>query len=206
MVGIYKITSPSNKIYIGQSTNIEKRIIPYQRLYCKSQTKLYNSLKKYGWDNHKFEIIEECNESLLIERENYWKDYYKVLSTPSLCCRKDGKGGYLSQETKDLISKSSKGVSRNKNRKQTPQEKELRSKIKKGYQPTTSHIKNMRKGMLGKNIKSIKCIMKHHEAIDEVFNSIREAANYLKLNERSISNNLLGYSQSLKNGYKFIYV
>ena len=25
MIGIYKITSPSGRIYIGQSTNIEKR-------------------------------------------------------------------------------------------------------------------------------------------------------------------------------------
>jgi excinuclease UvrABC nuclease subunit len=25
MIGIYKITSPSNKVYVGQSTNIEKR-------------------------------------------------------------------------------------------------------------------------------------------------------------------------------------
>ena len=201
MVGIYKITSPSNKIYIGQSTNIEKRIIPYQRLYCKSQTKLYNSLKKYGWDNHKFEIIEECSESLLIERENYWKDYYKVLSTPSLCCRKDGKGGYLSQETKDLISKSSKGVSRNKNRKQTPQEKELRSKIKKGYQPSISHIENMRKGMLGKNIKSIKCL-----TTNETFDSIKSCAEKYKINPDSIGNILRGRAKQTREGYQFNYI
>ena len=48
-IGIYKIVSPSEKIYIGQSINIEKRWEKnYKTLKCKTQTKLYNSLKKYG--------------------------------------------------------------------------------------------------------------------------------------------------------------
>jgi len=47
MVGIYKITSPSGKIYIGQSINIEKTWkYRYKNLNaCKRQTILYNSLK-----------------------------------------------------------------------------------------------------------------------------------------------------------------
>jgi group I intron endonuclease len=73
MVGIYKIISPTNKIYIGQSTNIEQRWKWYNKLYCKNQTKLYYSLKKHGPQNHVFDIIEECDESKLIERETYWK-------------------------------------------------------------------------------------------------------------------------------------
>jgi len=43
MVGIYKIISPTNKIYIGQSTNIENRWIKYKCLDCKVQIKLYRS-------------------------------------------------------------------------------------------------------------------------------------------------------------------
>jgi len=72
MVGIYKIISPTNKIYIGQSTNIENRWIKYKCLDCKVQIKLYRSLIKHGYDNHTFEIIEECTEDLLNEREIYW--------------------------------------------------------------------------------------------------------------------------------------
>ena len=41
MVGIYKITNPSGKIYIGQSVNIDNRISSYKNLKCKNQTKLY---------------------------------------------------------------------------------------------------------------------------------------------------------------------
>ena len=106
MVGIYKIINPNGKIYIGQSINIEQRWNKdYKTLRCKTQPKLYNSLKKYGPENHKFEIIEECNIEQLLERETSWKIFYKVLEIPSLCCKTDGRFGNLSQETKDKISK-----------------------------------------------------------------------------------------------------
>lgn len=36
-IGIYKITSPSNKVYIGQSRNIDKRLLKYKRLICERQ-------------------------------------------------------------------------------------------------------------------------------------------------------------------------
>jgi group I intron endonuclease len=74
MIGIYRITSPTNKIYIGQSINIEKRWKYYN--YIMGQPKLCNSLLKYGIENHKFEIIEECTVEYLNERETYWKKYY----------------------------------------------------------------------------------------------------------------------------------
>jgi|LakMenEpi03Aug12_release.lakeMendotaPanAssembly.Ray.scaffolds.fasta_scaffold314102_2 group I intron endonuclease len=105
MIGIYKITNPNNEIYVGQSTNIENRWNKdYKTLRCKTQPKLYNSLKKYGPENHKFEIVEECVIEQLLMRETYYKNLYKVLEVPSLCCRTDGRFGHMSQETKDKIS------------------------------------------------------------------------------------------------------
>lgn len=74
---IYKIISPSNRIYIGQTNNLKKRIYQYRGAWCKKQTLLYNSLIKYGWKNHKFEIIEECNIDEINEKEIYWIDFYK---------------------------------------------------------------------------------------------------------------------------------
>ena len=56
--GIYKITSPSGKIYIGQSVNIKDRIKAYKCGHCKEQPFVCNSILKHGWENHKFEIIE----------------------------------------------------------------------------------------------------------------------------------------------------
>tara|TARA_B110001452_G_C15051819_1_gene367305 strand:+ start:91 stop:720 length:630 start_codon:yes stop_codon:yes gene_type:complete len=74
MVGIYKITSPSGKIYIGQSINIEKRKKTYKYFDTNCiGPKISNSIKKYGWENHTHEVLEECEKDKLYEKENYWK-------------------------------------------------------------------------------------------------------------------------------------
>jgi len=101
MIGIYKITNPNGKIYIGQSINIESRKHSYSKLRdCKNQTKLYNSLVKYGFSAHIFECIEQCTIEQLNERERYWQDYYNVLKE-GLNCKLTGsrdRSGKLSEE------------------------------------------------------------------------------------------------------------
>jgi group I intron endonuclease len=104
-IGIYKIISPSEKIYIGESINIEKRFKAYNSLCCKKQIKLYNSLLKYGVENHTFEIIEECLQEDLNCRERYWQDYYDVLNG-GLNCRLTECGvlkNIMSDETRQKI-------------------------------------------------------------------------------------------------------
>lgn len=85
MIGIYKITNPNGKNYIGQSINIEKRFNQYKKLTCKNQVILYRSLLKYGVENHIFEVIEECNIEILNERERYWQDFYNVIEKGLNC-------------------------------------------------------------------------------------------------------------------------
>lgn len=72
LCGIYKITSPSGGIYIGQSIDIKSRERSYKNIKLKSQFILYNSIKKYGWENHKLDVIHEC----LREELNQWEIYY----------------------------------------------------------------------------------------------------------------------------------
>lgn len=103
MIGIYKITSPTGKIYIGQSTNIENRKYYYSSVKCDKQHKLYNSLQKHGWEQHKFEIIEECSLDQLNEREIYWGLYYDVLGENGLNLRLGDANGLCSEETKKKI-------------------------------------------------------------------------------------------------------
>ena len=84
---IYKIISPSNKIYIGQTKNFRKRKSDYKKLRCKSQIKLYNSIQKYGWNHHIFEIIEEGLETIELtnEREKYWITFYDSFNNGLNC-------------------------------------------------------------------------------------------------------------------------
>lgn len=79
--GIYKITSPSERVYIGQAVNIKRRWNNYNVLEQSiKQPKLHNSFKKHGIENHIFEIIEECDFEQLNIRERYWQDFYDVLN------------------------------------------------------------------------------------------------------------------------------
>lgn len=110
MIGIYKITNPKDKVYIGQSKNIERRWVEYNKLRrCKNQVKLYNSLQKHGPKNHTFEIIEECSIEQLNEREIYWGEHYGVLGENGLNLKIGDGRGKCSEETKQKISKSNKG-------------------------------------------------------------------------------------------------
>lgn len=109
MIGIYKITSPTKKIYIGQSINIEQRFYMYKRNHCKKQVRLYNSLKKHGSEKHNFEIIIECEISELNDKERYYQDLYSVTSDKGLNCsltKSSDRSGKLSIETINKRNKS----------------------------------------------------------------------------------------------------
>jgi group I intron endonuclease len=114
MIGIYKIINPNGKVYIGQSVRLQYRKNQYKNLNVPQQPKIYNSIKKYSWENHIFEVIEECSIEQLNERETYWKQYYldQVKGDWNLllfCGMYDNGSGPLSEETKQKISDALKG-------------------------------------------------------------------------------------------------
>jgi group I intron endonuclease len=112
MVGIYKITNPKGRIYIGQSINLDSRRSDYKSERCKGQIKLHRSLKKYGFVLHIFEVIEECEVGLLNDRERYWQDFYQVLGEDGLNLKlttTSNKSGAHSEETKLKISNTLRG-------------------------------------------------------------------------------------------------
>lgn len=135
--GVYKITSPSGKIYIGQSKNIHSRWRVYKKpieKLQKKQLKLYNSLKKHGWERHVFEIIETCELERLDLVEIYYIDFYKTYNTShglnQTIGGKSARGYIWSDEARKNGSKSSLEVWE-KRRKDgnTKQSKEHRAKI-----------------------------------------------------------------------------
>ena len=147
-VGIYKITSPSGKVYIGQSVNLIRRKHRYSLLQCKKQIRLYNSIKKYGWKDHIFEILEECKISELNKRERYWQDFYDVLGPNGLNCvltNTESKSGKMSKETVKRLSESLKG------RTLSDETKEKISNTKSGIKMSKEFKEKRRKGSLGKN-------------------------------------------------------
>ena len=111
MKGIYKITSPSGRVYIGQSINIERRFRYYKGVACKEQIKIYNSLLKYGVDAHIFEVLELCDTEELNNRERHYQDLYDSVANGLnlLYVKSEHFNGGHSEESKKKISDSLKG-------------------------------------------------------------------------------------------------
>lgn len=111
--GIYSITSPTGRTYIGKSMDILKRWQEYYKLTnsIRQQTKIYNSLKKYSPSCHNFEILEKCDISEIDDREIY---YIHKLNTVNdgLNCRVNGKNKQTSSMTRRKISNKKIGGKR----------------------------------------------------------------------------------------------
>lgn len=122
-VGIYKITSPSGRVYIGQSINIKKRFSRYKAYKVKSQKAIYNSLVKYGVENHKFDIIHELpvdvTQEVLDNYEILYMKMYKDCGVKLLNIKSGGKNGAIppcgrkmTDNHKKILSDSMKGNNR----------------------------------------------------------------------------------------------
>lgn len=151
--GIYKITSPSKKIYIGQSINIEKRTKYYKSLNCKQQHRIYNSIKKHGWHKHKFEIIHICMPDELDELEVYYIDLYQTLNSKyGLNLREGGGiGAKMSDESRLKLSLALKGrPSPNKGVAMSEEQKKKISESNKGKKLSLETRKKLSLANIGK--------------------------------------------------------
>ena len=107
MQGIYKITSPTEKVYIGQSVNIPARF--RQHKSSSRNEFLKNSFNKHGYDNHKFEILHilpiDAGQDVLNEYEILYIDFYRSANIKLFNLRKGGDhGGRMSQELIDRLT------------------------------------------------------------------------------------------------------
>jgi len=144
MIGIYKITSPTGSIYIGQSKKIESRISHYRGALCRSQFRIYNSINKHGWGSHVFEVIEECEESILNEREIFYIKLFDTFNTEHGMNLRPGGGNHkLSEDSKRRISIGNKGKKRSEHH-------SLRmSKLHKGKKLSEEHRQALKKANTG---------------------------------------------------------
>jgi group I intron endonuclease len=220
MIGIYKITNPNGNSYIGQSRDIEHRFY-YYRLssdWIKKQRKLYNSLKKYGYENHVFEVIEECSEEIINEKEIYWIDFYNSVEQ-GLNLKYGGIGGRHSEETKQNISKSLMGKKQSKEtiekrsqklkgQKRSEYTKQLMSDSKKNFEITWGNkISEAKKNSTYRHPKETmdKISQSHSKPIEQytpdgillnTYPSAMDAMRQTGIKNDNISQNLRGNSKS----------
>ena len=80
--GIYKITNLKNGMcYVGQAVDIRERWRQHIKRGVGADTptrnKLYPAMLEDGVENFSFEIIEECSENQLNEKEQYWQNFFE---------------------------------------------------------------------------------------------------------------------------------
>lgn len=76
---IYKINFPNNKVYIGQTNNLKKRILEHLGEARRgADSKIYRAIRKYNISKDDFEEIESNIETqeLADLREIYWIEFY----------------------------------------------------------------------------------------------------------------------------------
>lgn len=118
--GIYKITNSVNgKFYIGSSTHVMMRLSSHRtslRAKKHQNIHLQRAFNKDGMDAFSFELLEECNEAALLEREQYFIDSMKCLDpsvgyniAPKAQCPPSAKGRVKSLESRRKLSISLTG-------------------------------------------------------------------------------------------------
>lgn len=151
--GIYKITSPSGRIYIGQANDVYFRWKYYRRLQCKTQSRLYNSFLKHGVENHIFEIIYQCKSEQLNYFEKHYVDLFQTFNTENGLNLRDGGGskGNLCEETKRKLSEGRKGEkNHNFGKPHSEETKQKMSKVRRGRKQSPEHIRKRTEAYIGK--------------------------------------------------------
>ena len=82
---IYKIQSPNGKVYIGRTSDFERRMVEHKHcaLTKKSSNTLYKAIRKYGWNSMIKEIIcevesekaQKLEEELILAHNSVRKGY-----------------------------------------------------------------------------------------------------------------------------------
>ena len=114
MSGIYKFTNKLNgKIYIGSSKNLAKRFSQYFNISyistVKNKLTISRALIKYGYFNFSIEILEYCDPSMLLNREQHYIDELKPTYNIAKIAGST-LGVHKSEEAKNNKSKALKGV------------------------------------------------------------------------------------------------
>lgn len=111
MIGIYKITSPTDKIYIGQSWNIVKRWKQHKK--GSQNLRVRRSITKHGVDAHLFEVAHELpidvSPDILNTYEQFYMDQYRQCGFELLNLKEAGKTGRMTDDVKRQMSISGKG-------------------------------------------------------------------------------------------------
>ena len=205
---IYKITSPTERIYVGKTYNLSQRIDDYKcKRYNSKKSIIMDSIKKYGWNNHKIETIENIEDSLLNEREIFWISELKTYHyehEQGMNLTKGGDGQRHSwKDDKERVAKAKLRCGENApmyGKKLSIEAKEKLSKFWKERHKQTNYKfpKWVKELSRKKACKAVVCYNSNGEFIGE-YESTVEASRYLGVNRRTAADAVNGLQTHTKN-------
>lgn len=138
MIGIYKITSPSGYVYIGQSWDIKTRWRGYRKPSERRRQPFVDaSILKHGLAAHKFEIIHRIagfvTQRELDRLEQRYMNLYRGWGYKLMNVREAGSRGCLPQSARDKIGAKQRG------RKMSTEARKRMSLAGRGRQKTPEH-------------------------------------------------------------------
>lgn len=147
---IYRLTNTINgKMYHGQTIeeDINDRWYDYKTLNCKGQPKLYNALKKYGWDNFIAEVIDTSpqNQEQLDNMEIFYIAKFDSMNN-GYNCTEGGRGGKKSEETKRKLSEAQKGEKNHMFGRHHSEEAKIKMRNKLSSEETKRKMSEAKKG------------------------------------------------------------
>lgn len=152
--GIYIILNiDTQKAYIGQSNNVKYRWRKHKyelKSNIHFNSYLQNAYNKYGIDSFEFKILEECDQDIIDEREQYYIDLYKSLNR-NFGYNLDSGGNHNKKHSKETIEKISRS---NLGKKRSLETRERNRQANLGKKLTEEHKRklseNNGKSMLSK--------------------------------------------------------
>ena len=100
---IYKITSPSGKVYVGQTVRSFEQRIKEHKIPSSGCPLIKRAIDKYG-DQMNYESIEDnIPQERLDEREIYWINHFNSLAPDGYNCNSGGQFYQFTQEVKDRV-------------------------------------------------------------------------------------------------------
>jgi group I intron endonuclease len=191
---IYKITSPTGKIYIGKTTRLNDRITKYRNCNGISEQKIiYNSIKKHGWENHIFEVVTEAPIDQLSYLESFYIETFNSFQYSNPNGMNLTKGGEGTPGRKDSIETKNKRANSIRGRHHSEQTKQLMSELKKGKPSNNKGIpcsdekkKKISVANTGKHKPASFYIKKHKTLLEKL---IRNHESILQIDP--ITNNLI---------------
>lgn len=187
---IYKHTSPSGKVYIGQTCKKPEHRWENGKGY-EGCTLFFSAIQKYGWNNIQHEILftglDQLNADIIEEDLIY---YYKQIGKSYNLATggKVNRGWKHSDETKEKMRLNNLGEN-NPNYGKSPS-KETREKISKALK--------------GKGTKKVEQIDKNTLEVIKVWDSLSEVERQLNIPVTNISSACKG-KQKTAGGYKWRY-